>query len=380
MVGQLCPWVLIMVNKLFTPGMHPARLATALRRRGVRGLAYHALRRAGTINEQAFAPPVLMRINPMGYVCNHTCPMCWLQHLDPEVLKREKQRDRAEGMTLQEYRSFFRSVPRGVEEVNVVGGGEPLVHPQAVEIMREIKRHAWRGSIITNGSLMKESISRQLHEMKWDMVRVSVHAGDAETYRAIQGVDRFDTMVANLKTFTRLRHEMRRPEDRLTVFHVIQRENLATIPKLFEIAEEVGADLLEFDKIIPYDSGKWLTADELKKAQEVLASCARDSKVPCNLWEILPELKVEEDCASDGKPFIPAKSCSVGFDQVFVTSLGDVLPCCFSDEVMGNVRQQSFEEIWYGPKYANFRTRLLRGKFAKYCIGNRCALPGVLHN
>lgn len=370
-----------MKSSTFLKGLKPARLVSAVRRRGIRGLAYHALRRTGTLHEQALAGPSMIRINPMGYICNHVCPMCWLQHLDPEVLKEEKRRDRTEGMKLEDYRRFFATVPNGVEEVNVVGGGEPLVHPQAVQIMAEVKRRGWRGSLITNGTLLSEEVSRELIGMRWNLVRVSVHAGDAETYRAIQGVDRFEHMRRNLKTFSRLRNKATSPKlVSLRVFHVIQRENIPHLHRLFEVAEDLGADFIEFDQIIPYDGGKWLTAEELRRARTALESCARASAVPCNLEEILMQLKVEEECASDNKPFVPAKSCSVGFDETFISSYGEVLPCCFSKEVMGNVKTTSFEEIWYGTRYSNFRTRLLNGRFASYCITNRCTLPCVLHN
>jgi hypothetical protein len=44
------------------------------------------------------------------------------------------------------------------------------------------------------------------------------------------------------------------------------------------------------------------------------------------------------------------------------------------------VKNESFATIWNNKKYDNFRKRLINGKFAKYCITNRCALPGVLHH
>lgn len=60
--------------------------------------------------------------------------------------------------------------------------------------------------------------------------------------------------------------------------------------------------------------------------------------------------------------------------------MGEVVPCCFSDEVMGNVKNQTFEEIWYGDKYRKFRKRLMAGNFAKYCSDNRCKYETFLHN
>jgi radical SAM protein with 4Fe4S-binding SPASM domain len=283
-------------------------------------------------------------------------------------------------MRLADYKALFQSMPLGREEVNVVGGGEPLIHPEAVEIMREIKRHRLKGSLITNGTLMNEPVSKALIDARWNLVRVSVNAGDAETYRIAQGVDRFDTLVDNLKTFVRLRREAGAEfQCRLTILHIIQRENLATIDKLFSLAEEVGADSLEFDPVIPYSPHFELSPDELRQAHDVLIACARDSHLPSNIAVALPQLQAEETFVRENKPFSPGKWCSAGFDQTFITSIGDVYPCCFSDEKMGNVREQAFRNIWFSQKYADFRRRLIRGIFPHYCIANRCPLPRLLH-
>lgn len=361
--------------------LKPGRIVRGLRNRGVAGAGLHALRRAGTLVEKALVGPYLIRINPMDYVCNHTCPMCWLQHLTPEELKRGKKADLQGGMKLADYEKMFDGMPIGVGEINIVGGGEPLVHPEAEGILRAIKKRGWRGWIITNGTLMKESISRAMVESGWNMVRVSVHAGDPETYRLIQGVDRFEQLRTNLQTFNRLRRETA-PEKRtqFVMLHVLQKENIPTIEKLFAFAEESGADSIDFDRIVPYSAERRVTAEEFKTAREALASCARDSRIPCNAAQILPELQMEEHLLRDNKPFVPAKRCSVGFDHVFITGSGDVKPCCYSDEVMGNVRERTFKEIWFDEKYAEFRHRLINGKFAPYCIINRCTQKGVLHN
>jgi radical SAM protein with 4Fe4S-binding SPASM domain len=101
--------------------------------------------------------------------------------------------------------------------------------------------------------------------------------------------------------------------------------------------------------------------------------------IPCNLEDLEPALEREARATDEAKPWVPGKRCSVGFDQAFVTAEGDVLPCCFSDEVMGNLRERSFAEIWRGERYREFRRRLNAGRFAPYCIGNRCVMKGVVH-
>lgn len=330
----------------------------------------------------ALAGPSLLRINPMDYVCNHTCPMCWLQHLPDEELGRRKKRDLESGMNLSDYVRLFGGMLPGLELVDVVGGGEPLAHPDAIEIMREIRRRGWRGTLTTNGTLLKEAAVRRIVEMKWNVVRVSVSAGDAETYRKVHGADHFGALRCNLAAFHKLRNGSSggARDCELVVFHVLQKENAGAVDGLFAIAEEAGANFIEFDKIIPYGPGKSLGTGELQQLRDALQVCARDSHIPCNLDQILAELDAEMRCAAEGMPFVPAKYCSAGFDQSFITAQGDVLPCCFSSEVMGNVRDRSFREIWRGRKYRGFRTRLINGRFANYCIENRCTLPEVLHH
>lgn len=361
--------------------INPIRLLNAVRQRGIKGAALHALRRAGTLSQRALVGPNSLSVNPMSYVCNHACPMCWLHYLSPEELKHGKEKDLEEGMRLGDYMTLLAGMPPGLEEVNLVGGGEPLLHPEAVEIMRAIKRHRLKGLLITNGTLMNEPVSKALIDIRWDAVRVSVNAGDAETYRLVQGVDRFDTLVSNMKTFVRLRRDASaEAQCCLIILHIIQRENFPTIDKLFAFAEEIGADALEFGPVIPYSPHFELSPDELRQAGDTLTACARDSHIPCNITVVLPKLQAEETSARENTPFRPANKCSVGFDQAFITSVGDVLPCCYSDQNMGNVREQTFRDIWFSENYADFRKRLIQGKFTHYCISNRCSLTEVLHD
>lgn len=360
--------------------LSPFRLIPGLRRRGIKGALLHGMRKSGALLDRALIGPYLIRINPLGAICNHACPMCWLQHLAPDELEAAKRADREQGMRLAEYVALLDSMPPGLQEVNIVGGGEPLARPDTVDLMAEIKRRRMTGSLISNGTLMKESVSRRMVEMGWDQTRISVHAADAETYRRIQGVDRFETLRANLKAFDRLRREAGAAgRCGLILFNVLQHENISAIPRLFEFAAEAGADFIVFEKIIPYDEAQWLSAEELRQARQSLAESARQSRVPCNLEDVLPQLETEEACAARHVPFRPAGRCSVGFDQAFIDSAGNVLPCCFSNEKMGNLREQSFGRIWRGERYRKFRRRLMGGQFPRYCIDNRCTMKGVLH-
>jgi len=375
----------------------PWTLARAVESRGLLGTARHAMRRLGAVAGTALIGPETVQIMPFTYYCNHACPMCWLQHVESDVLRVMKRVDKQEGLTLAEYCTLFDGMLPGLREIVLVGGGEPLAHPESVAIMREVKRRRWEGKLVSNGTLLTEPAAQALVDIRWDSTRISVHAGDRDTYRAVQGVDGFEVLRANLKRFDAVRRQAG-AERRcgLVVLHVIQPANVATIDKLFEFAEDVGADRVDFELVTPFSDGLRLAADDLLRIEKALISNARASKVPCTLprphafaaaRSVAPangeRVAIARERARPGRTgeppfFVPGRRCSVGFDQAFVTSLGEVKPCCFSTEVMGNIRKEPFRDIWYSARYVDFRMRLIDGRFADYCSENRCTLASVL--
>ena len=62
---------------------------------------------------------------------------------------------------------------------------------------------------------------------------------------------------------------------------------------------------------------------------------------------------------------------------------GDVVPCCYDlegNEIMGNLKDNTMEEIWNGEKYKNFRKRLKKSVFKpeiqpEFCKGCLKYLP-----
>jgi MoaA/NifB/PqqE/SkfB family radical SAM enzyme len=377
--------------------------------------------------QYALLGPQLLRVNPVDFLCNATCPMCWQRHLPPGELKRQRKQELQSVLTIDEYEKLLRTVPPGLEAIELVGGGEPLLHPDACELMRRIRQRGIRGQLISNGILLTQKLALAMVEMGWNHVRISVNAADRETYRIVNGVDRFDVVVQNLATYHRLRAEAGATRAcEMQLFFVLQRANLDGVGAMLALAREVGADSVVFELIRPFTEAERLLAGELLKLRESFEKLAGRAPIEFNSDAILRQIEndlvtfrdpspetagaaldpvdavgsrasatepmvdanvsslagsdaaVPSGAPTPDKEFIPGKACVVGFKHAFITAQGNVQPCCFSPEVMGNIREQDFSEIWYGEPYCNFRKRLANGQFSDYCKTNWCALPEVI--
>jgi radical SAM protein with 4Fe4S-binding SPASM domain len=303
--------------------------------------------------------------------------MCWHRGLTPAERRERTRRDLDECLKLPEYVRLLDQLPPGVETIELVGGGEPLLYPEVDLLVREIKGRGFKGLVITNGVALTPRLSATLVETGWDMIRVSVNAGDADTYRQIHGRDDFDRVVENLAHLNRLRFSSPgRASPKLFVLQVVLPHNADRVESLFSFAEEVAADCLYFDRVIPFDPAVRLEPDAARRAAADIASLAASSRIPCNLEWILHRLEPVHPPPVELPRRDPPGGCLAGYDEAVISSTGEVRPCCVLDRVLGSIRTTPFREIWFGAEYESLRKGLLHGVWEEQC--RRCWMHGSL--
>lgn len=108
--------------------------------------------------------------------CNFSCPYC----VDKKVLST------GDSFMLDEICSTIRLLSaKGLKSVLLIGGGEPLLHPNFEDIVRYIKFLKLQLGIVTNGSIVSKlvEIAHYLGEKDW--IRFSLDAGTEETFQMI---------------------------------------------------------------------------------------------------------------------------------------------------------------------------------------------------
>lgn len=91
----------------------------------------------------------------------------------------------------------------GTKAVTIEGGGEPTLYPDLEELVEHIDYLGVEMGLITNGVVIpSESI---LKKLKW--IRLSLDSATKKAFELTKGVDLFDTVMDNVKTYGEFCHE-----------------------------------------------------------------------------------------------------------------------------------------------------------------------------
>jgi len=69
----------------------------------------------------------------------------------------------------------------------------------------------------------------------------------------------------------------------------------------------------------------------------------------------------------------PPARCGNPWTHVHIKLDGKVYACCFNHTVMGDLRTQSFDDIWNGSRYRSLRHSIVTGNFWKSCQRAKCS-------
>ena len=116
--------------------------------------------------------PIVVEFDPTT-ACNLHCPDCISgELLNQGAFERERIRELTREM-----------VEAGVKAVILIGGGEPLSHPEIGWIIEYLGKHGVKIGITTNGILINRYMDQIAEYVDW--CRISMDAGTAETFQKI---------------------------------------------------------------------------------------------------------------------------------------------------------------------------------------------------
>lgn len=339
---------------------------------------------------KAFAGPRQVHVD-LTNRCTLRCVCCW--HRSPCLPEEERIRG-WDGWELS-YDTVLRLVDDlaglGVGRIVYSGGGDPLLHPRLLDIIRYTAAKKIDVRLITNLTCAREETIRALIEAGVAQLSVSLWAARPETYAALHPGctgETFARVLGLIRTFARLRGDAPRPE--LIIMNVLTPANYTELGEMVSLGIELGATYVWFQPVdvqAPSFRRFLFTPAQLERLAVLIretAAAPRDS-VPERQRSILDFGLLLRRIGDAGAPrgwyqsgFIDSVPCYVGWMGGRVLANGDVVPCCKGERLkLGNVNRARYADIWSGDAYTGFREKASRlGKsdpyFGAIACGRMC--------
>jgi MoaA/NifB/PqqE/SkfB family radical SAM enzyme len=292
--------------------------------------------------------------------CNSRCKTCILTFGG-----REPQTDLG-------WREFRRLVDRfpALDRVLLHGIGEPLLNAALPAMIAHLKARG--AAVIFNSNVITLGRRRgsALIDAGLDELRVSLDATTRETYARVRGVDAFAKVVENLEAFARLRRERAASRPHVSLWFTALRDNIDEIPALVPLAMRSGARGIHLQRLV-YNGLGLATAEQslygrLQDRETALIHKTEEAASAAGLEFSASGATAPEVSLTPVRDDRPWSACRRPWTLVYVTVHGNVLPCCiapwitsnYRGIVLGNLLEQSLEEVWWGDRYLGFRSDL----------------------
>jgi radical SAM protein with 4Fe4S-binding SPASM domain len=308
----------------------------------------------------------------------------------------------------------------------VLSGGEPLFRHDIYDLARFGAECGLRVALATNGTLVTKEVARKIVDAGVRRVSISLDGADEATHDRFRGSP--GAFEAALRGFRNLKELGMSLQINMT----IARHNAHQLPAVLELARRIGADALHTFLLVPVGCGvdiadeQMVPADEYEKILnwfydrsleggiELKATCAphyfrvmrqrqaaerrvassqaakpraasasqgigpTEMAVPGSTGIALhPHAASREGGHPEGMHAM-TKGCLAGSAVCFISNLGEVYPCGYLPVRAGDLRTQSFSEIWEKAEvFEQLRdTHNLKGKcgiceFRNICLGCR---------
>jgi MoaA/NifB/PqqE/SkfB family radical SAM enzyme len=271
--------------------------------------------------------------------CNLTCSFCsfWANPARPE-----------HELTLADIQSISGKLAEAGSLVVSIEGGEPLLRPDAVDIVAAFARHH-HPILFTNGWRVTPELARQLWDAGLDTVGVSIDYADPARHDGHRGKP--GTFDAARRALDILRDTSPRGARAVFVMSVLMEDNLDQFEQLLQISKAHGVGhqttLLSTGGTMRHDSRAQVP---LRGAGARLLALKQRYPHFVSFSSYLAGI----DDFLDGKP--PAR-CFAGQRFLNIDHLGDVTPCIEKlDWVAGNLVREPWSVI-AGRLAADQRTR-----------------------
>jgi len=258
-------------------------------------------------------------------------------------------------------------------------GGEPLLRKDIYDMIKRADGSGMLCTIASNGTLITSKVAERLAEAGVRRVEIGLDGARAETHDYLRNrPGSFEATIRGIRNCTKVGF------DELATTMTLYSENANELEETMDLAEKLGATRFYLNRLIPAGRGAEaihldVTPEEKIRALEALygkfyESIVNGFGIQCYARGMTYYARLGYEL-SGGKVFTVSEAlsgyenmfrekfglevskimrklaagfggCSAGLTYAGLTASGDLLPCVPAPIKLGNLLEQSLEEIW----------------------------------
>ena len=286
-------------------------------------------------------------------------------------------------------------------------GGEPLLRGDLYDAIKRANDNGMLCTIASNGTLMTSEAAKKLAKVGIRRVEIGLDGARAETHDFLRNMPgSFEATIEGIKNCATVGF------DELATTMTLHSKNINELEETMDLAEKLGATRFYLNRLIPAGRGIEacyldVTPREKIKALEALynkfyKSVTEGLGMQCYARGMTYYARLGYE-RSKGKVFTVSEAlsgyekmfqekfglevskivrklstgfggCSVGLTYAGLTASGDLLPCVPAPIKLGNLLEQSLEEIWIQNELLNYirNRKELKGSCKICAYGDLC--------
>ena len=278
--------------------------------------------------------------------------------------------------------------------VVVLSGGEPLLRDDVFDIAQYGTDKGFRMCLATNGTLVNQEVCNSIKETGIKMVSLSLDGATAEVH------DNFRQQPGAFEGTLNAARLFKENGIQFLINSSFTKRNQEDIPKVYKLAKELGATAWYLFMIVPTGRGEDILKELIspedyekildwhyqmeKEENELLV---RPTCAP-HYYRVKVQKAKEEGERIQHRTLKfstgGSKGCLAGQLISLLDVDGNVLPCSYFPMPAGNVKEQSFQDIWENSKlfqelrdFSSYKGRCGVCEFVNICGGCRARAYAV---
>ena len=222
--------------------------------------------------------------------------------------------------------------------------GEPYLNKNFLEMVTYAKQKKIYTSTSTNAHYFTDEVAKKTIESGLDRLIISIDGTTQETYQQYRVGGQLSKVIEGAKLIVKWKKELQSTTPFVIFQFLVVKPNEHQIDDLKLLAKDIGVDevILKTAQVYDYENG-----NELIPENEQYSRYRKNSDGTYSIKNSLEN------------------SCWKLWHSCVITWDGKVVPCCFDKDAqhqLGDLKSNTFNQIWNNDKYKNFRVKLVKGR------------------